>query len=144
MEIRGASAQDLAGVLQLLARAKLVTEDVDSELRDFFVALDRGELIGAIGLEPHGTLGLLRSLVVAPAVGGRGFGQALTQHLVAEAERRNLEELYLLTETARVFFERLGFDPVERASVPEPIQRTKQYSSACPASATVMRRSLRS
>jgi len=46
--------------------------------------------------------------------------------------------VWLLTTTAREFFERLGYAAVDRADVPGAIRATAQFSSLCADSATVM------
>jgi amino-acid N-acetyltransferase len=142
LEICRALGSDFPAVRALLQEAGLVTEDLDPELRGYFVALREGEVVGAVGLEPHGTVGLLRSLVVAPALAGRGIGRALALQQVEDAEARGFAELFLLTRTASEFFAKLGFAKIDRGAVPEAIQRTAEYSTLCPATATVMVRVL--
>jgi amino-acid N-acetyltransferase len=142
LEICRAQPGDLAAVQSLLEAAGLVTQDVDPELRDYFVAVRENEVVGAVGLEPHGTVGLLRSLVVVPRLAGRGLGRALALQQVEDAQARGFAELFLLTRTASDFFAKLGFAPIERAAVPAAIQRTAEYSTLCPATATVMMRVL--
>ncbi len=51
----------------------------------FFGCRDQGKLVGAVGLELYGDIGLLRSLAVDPRFRGKGLGQALVQHVEAEA-----------------------------------------------------------
>jgi len=46
--------------------------------------------------------------------------------------------MYLLTTTAEAFFELLGFRRIERHAAPPEIQRSAEFSSLCPSSATVM------
>jgi N-acetylglutamate synthase-like GNAT family acetyltransferase len=55
-----------------------------------------------------------------------------------------LRNLYLITTTAAPFFERLGFEPVQREAVPEGIRKSPEFASICPTSAAVLRRSLQS
>ena len=97
-----------------------------------------GVLVGAMGIERYGAYGLLRSAVTAPSWRGRGVGQALTHERIDWARSQRLTALFLLTTTAADFFARFGFQPVERPTVPEEIRRSREFSSACPASATVM------
>jgi N-acetylglutamate synthase-like GNAT family acetyltransferase len=46
--------------------------------------------------------------------------------------------VWLLTTTARAFFDKLGYAAVDRAGVPGAIRATAQFSALCPDSATVM------
>jgi N-acetylglutamate synthase-like GNAT family acetyltransferase len=139
IELRRASAVDLPEVLGLLGEAELVTQDVDPELRDFFVAAAGRQVLGAVGLEAFGALGLLRSLVVAPRARGLGIGGALARREVEHARALGIRELYLLTSTASGFFEKLSFSLIDRAAVPAEIQRTAEYAQYCLQSAAVLR-----
>lgn len=126
----------------LLARERLPREGV-AEHFDTFVVAERGEdVVGAAGLEVHGTLGLVRSVVVAPEAKGQGLGRGLTQQLLAQARARGLEAVYLLTTTAPDFFARLGFERIAREAAPSPLWASAEFQGACPASAIVMRLSL--
>ena len=50
--------------------------------------------------------------------------------------------LYLLTTTAERYFPKFGFERIERAEVPLSVQTSIEFTSACPSSATVMRKQL--
>jgi amino-acid N-acetyltransferase len=50
--------------------------------------------------------------------------------------------VYLLTTTAERFFRTFGFERIERAAVPQSVQTSIEFTSACPSSATVMRKIL--
>ena len=49
-----------------------------------------------------------------------------------------VEELFLLTSTARPLFESLGYVAVSRDAAPPAIRATTEFSSICPSSATLM------
>ena len=66
----------------------------------------------------------------------------VSERLVADAERRGLDALYLLTTTAEHYFPRFGFARVERGAVPSETGATVEFRSACPASAVAMARPL--
>ena len=51
--------------------------------------------------------------------------------------------LYLLTTTAERYFPKFRFEPIGRTDVATTVQTSLEFSSACPSSATVMRKSLR-
>jgi amino-acid N-acetyltransferase len=72
-----AAAEDLPSIVALLAQAGQPTSDIGpAALGEFIVALDAGQVIGAVGLERHGEHGLLRSLVVASGWRDQGLGRA--------------------------------------------------------------------
>jgi homocysteine S-methyltransferase len=136
--IRAAGAPDLAAIRALLERCRLPTDDLD-RARPWFVAAYAGaSLVGTGALEVLGTTGFLRSVAVAEQARGTGLGSALVQAVEDEARRRGLEELALLTETARDYFARLGYAEIPREQAPEELQSTAQFRSLCTQSAHCM------
>jgi len=142
IEIRRAAAGDEGPVRELLASVELPHEDVVEHLEHFFVALHRGDLVGVAGFELHCEVGLLRSLAVAQRWRGRGLAGRLGRAVLAEAGRRGVGELYLLTTTAEDYCRRLGFETVERTRVPGSIRKTKEFSELCPSTAVCMQRTI--
>lgn len=141
--IRTASAQDLAVVQALLAAAHLPTDGLEEQFGEAYaVAEHEGTAIGAEGIEIYGDAGLLRSAVVDAAWRGAGVGDALTRDRIAWAATQGLREVWLLTTTAADYFPRFGFARADRASAPAPMQRSREFAEACPASAVAMRMSI--
>jgi amino-acid N-acetyltransferase len=139
VNIELAQSSDLASVRDLLSAATLPTEDLNEDsLQLFWVARDSEKVVGAVGLERHGDLALLRSLIVAPAFRSRGLGVQLAQAAEARAQELGLSHIFLLTTTAVAFFTARGFHPVVRSEVPVSIQATTEFASLCPATAIVM------
>lgn len=139
-----AGIDDRAAVEQLLAAAGLPIADLGTarDLR-FRVIRDGGRVVGAIGLERFGAVGLLRSLVVAPDLRGRGLGGTLVDAAERDARAAGLDMLVLLTQTAETFFARRGYVRIDRAAAPEAVRRSEEFASLCPASATTMIKPLR-
>ena len=79
-------------------------------------------------------------MTVAPEARGTGLGHRLTEAALALADRLGAPAVFLLTTTAERFFPRFGFRVVSRDEVPPGVQQSVEFRSACPASATVMRR----
>lgn len=126
-------------VRRLLLEAELPTSDITpAKLETFFACESDGELAGIVGLELHGTVGLLRSLVVSPRSRSQGLGAALVAHAEGVAQASGVVWLYLLTTTAERFFRRLGYETVPREVAPPAIQRTSEFSAICPVSAAFM------
>jgi amino-acid N-acetyltransferase len=140
--IKPARGTDAAAIAALLRAADLPHEDIGPHLENFLVARIGDEIVGAIGLEVHGLDALLRSLVVAPELRGKGVGDGLTQTIVARARTVGVRRLFLLTTTAEKFFLRRGFAVVARAIVPPAIAGTAEFRSLCPATAVCMARTL--
>ncbi|MGV4791529.1 arsenic resistance N-acetyltransferase ArsN2 [Rhizobium sp. F40D2] len=121
-----------------LQAAQLPTGDLDEGGRSFFRFTDRNATIGYGGLEHYGDCALLRSLVVLPQQRGHGYGEAITRRLLAQAAHDGARIVYLLTDSATPFFERLGFAKVDRATAPAAILQTRQATSLCPAAAALL------
>lgn len=141
--IRLATATDLPGVERLLTAAELPLSGVREALPGFVVAEANDDIVGVAGLEVCCDDALLRSVAVAPEWRSRGLGRALVARVVAEAEARGIRALFLLTTTAEYYFPTLGFRKIDRADVPEDVRATEEFTTACPASATVMTLALR-
>jgi N-acetylglutamate synthase-like GNAT family acetyltransferase len=137
--LRPLADADREDAIALLRDARLPTTDIAS-LRGFTGAFRGGRLVGCVGLEEHGAFRFLRSLVVAPEERGTGLGRRLAEDAVAQA--RGARAIYLLTESTATFFERLGFERVDRASVPAEVARNPQFTSTCPSSAACLVRVL--
>jgi len=138
--IRPATPGDLAHVQALLEAAQLPTDGLEEQFGEAYaIAECDSATIGAEGIEIYGAAGLLRSAVVDPAWRGRGVGEALTHDRLRWAASRGLREVWLLTTTAADYFPRFGFERADRAAAPEPMQRSREFAEACPASAVAMR-----
>lgn len=135
-----ATAADRQEIARLLASCALPTDDlVGNATPEFLLARTTdGRLGGVIGLERFGPAGLLRSLAVLPELRGSGSGQRLTGALEAHAHKNGVGALYLLTTTAAGFFQRLGYEPADRAAAPPAIRGSAQFRSLCPASAVCL------
>ena len=144
MEIRPATPGDRAAVKALLEAAGLPTADLDERLiRRFLVGEREGRVVGAVACEPAGAnSGLLRSLVVAPDWQGRGVGERLVAEIEAVARSQGVRVLYLLTETAEGFFDRMGYVATDRRQAPAEVRATSEFAGLCPASAACMRKDL--
>lgn len=141
--IESARREDLADVLALLERHGLPVEGASGMDDALVVARADGRIVGAAGLELYTEGALLRSVVVDASVQGQGLGQRLTEAALALARAHSMPTIFLLTTTADGFFPRFGFEQIGRGDVPESVQQSVEFQSACPASATVMRKLLR-
>lgn len=146
-----ADGDDIFRIRALLEENGLPYEDVRTpqERRDsertsrFFLAYAEGECIGTGGIEVHGSVGLLRSVLVTESNRGRGYGTALCTALEEDAATNGVETLYLLTTTASEFFGREGYEPIAREHVPSSIRQTAEFVDLCPDSATCMEKPIR-
>ena len=106
------------------------------------LARQEGRVVGCAALEVYADGALLRSVAIALALQHHGVGQSLTAAALQLAEDLRLPAVYLLTTTAERFFPKFGFERIERGAVPASVQTSIEFTSACPSSATVMRKVL--
>jgi amino-acid N-acetyltransferase len=139
-QIRAARPEDLGAVERLVGDAGLPLDGVADALPTFVVAEAPEGIVGVAGLEMGRDNALLRSVAVAPEWRSHGVGRALVARVIADAEARGIDALYLLTTTAERYFPSFGFAPIEREEVPADMRETAEFREACPASAVVMRR----
>lgn len=125
-----------------LERSGLPTLDINPESSIFLGIFIKNNLVGCVGLELLGNIGLLRSLVVLERSRAKGLGNKLTRAIIDEANIKSLSSIYLLTTDAVRFFEKVGFSKIVKSTAPKEIKKTKQYSEICSDSAVVMKLSL--
>jgi len=143
-EIRAGSAAEFDAAVDLLSRAGLPTEDLSADsLGGFLVASIDGSMVGLVGLEHFGPIGLLRSLVVEPAFRAAGLGRVLVAALESQAASQGVRELWLLTIDADAWFEKLGWEARQRDQAPEAIRRTAEFANLCPGDAVLMQKTFR-
>lgn len=139
MKYRKALQSDLARIESILKDSKLPYDDCKSHIHNF-VVLEKDEIIiGIGGCELYNEVALLRSIAVVEEYRGKGLGNAIFLRIKDYIKAQRVKTIYLLTETAEAYFKGLGFAIVDRNKVPDEIKQTQQFSSLCPASATVMK-----
>lgn len=132
-----------AEVEALLTEAQLPVSDFSSSLSlNLLGVRESGRLVGVVGIEVYGAVGMLRSLAVAAPRRNSGLGVRLVSNAEAWAAERGVKTLYLLTTTAAEFFAKLGYEAIPRPEAPAAIAATAQFADLCPASSTFMRKVL--
>lgn len=124
-----------------LRAAALPTDDLDGGAGFYVGQVDRA--VAAFGgLEGVGPDQLIWSVVVPAAVRGGGYGRQIAHALANQTGTDGVERLWLLTTSADGFFASLGWMVTDRASAPEAVRASRQFSGLCPASAVLMCRRL--
>lgn len=143
LEIHAANPRDLEAAITMLEHADLPVADLDGDkFGEFLVATIDNRIAGLVGLEHFGNRGLLRSLVIAPAFRGQGLGRRLVASLEARAAAAGVREMWLLTIDADGWFESIDYTRCDRNVAPEAIASTEEFTSLCPGSAVLMKKSL--
>jgi glycerol 3-phosphatase-2 len=136
---RRAEPADAEAVGRLLESAGLAASDLTGRLPDTLVCDGGPEGPAATGcLEVRAADGFLRSVAVAEPVRGYGLGLLVVAAAIAGARAANVARVWLFTETAAPFFERLGFQPVARGDLPHQVLDSPQARDECAESATAM------
>lgn len=142
MNILEATLRQRDEVVALLQSQKLPFEDLPPLLQNFYVALEGQKVVGLIGMERYGSVGLLRSMVVHPNCRNKGIAEKLVQVLEEKARAAGIHSIYLLTETAEKYFNRKGYTKIDRKEAPEALMQSSEFSHVCPVSAAVMKKEL--
>lgn len=133
------SDKELDSLKEFLHSNNLPTEDISLNSGLFLAYYNTHDvLVGSGGLEFYSNLALLRSLAVSPELRGQQVGKEIVSQLLEAAKQRGISEVYLLTQTASFFFQKMGFKPVTRENVPDAIQKSSEFATVCPASADVL------
>ncbi len=123
--VRKASMGDIPNVLSVINSYAAIglmlprTEfEMSENIRDFSVAYDGKVLMGCGALHFYTpATAEVRSLAVLPAAKQQGVGRALVEALEAEARENDLEAIFAFTYVPG-FFQKLGFEEVERGELP--------------------------
>lgn len=120
----------LKEVLDILTRVELPHDGVKEHFEDFLVARSGGgRLLGCVGLERHGKLGLLRSAAVLPEFQGQWIGNKLIRELLKQAASDGVTEVALLTTTAKDFFQKkFGFKEARRFRYEKRLQNSPEWN----------------
>lgn len=142
LTLEPAGATEREYVETLLREHDLPTADLGAALQFLAIAYLGDDRVGIGGVEPHGTDGLLRSVVVESDRQGEGIGAALCAALEDAARDDGIQTLYLLTTTAAPFFESQGYTEIPRSDASASVRESTEFEELCPSSATCMRKSL--
>jgi amino-acid N-acetyltransferase len=137
-----ARPDDFEAIVQLLRDNQLPIDGLRDHLATTLLARDQDAIVGSAALEVYEDGALLRSVAVSRDRRNSGLGRMLTEAAIALARTHRVPALYLLTDTAEQYFPRFGFERIARGDVPAGVQRSVEFTSVCPVSAIVMRKSL--
>lgn len=145
LDIRPARPEDLGAIKVLLAVCLLPTQEVDDAHCAFFVAESERGIIGVCSIEScGGCVALLRLLGVMPGYRKQQIGRRLINRAMNYAEEQGLDHLYLLTETARNYFQSVGFSIQDKKAAPGELGQSKLFAQLSRTNAQLMFRHLRS
>ncbi len=137
-----AAPDDKHQIRSLLSSCELPSLYVHKHLKSFLVAKAAEEVVGVIGVEAYGRLGLLRSLCVNEDFRGWGIAKRLNMEMLAWAKSLKIDTLYMFTLSAEKFASKLGFRKVDRRRIPRTIRSTWQFQLLKPYPFVCMKKKL--
>ncbi|HAA14869.1 MAG TPA: GNAT family N-acetyltransferase [Cytophagales bacterium] len=132
------SADYYPDIYRLLEANDLPNEDIDEIEITFWGVLLEERVVAVIGLQIYGDAGLLRSLAVDANHRNQSWAEDLIKELLKHCQILHLETIYLLTTTAKKYFQRKGFMEISREHVPGEIKKSTEFTELCPQDATAM------
>jgi len=133
------SEQERQKVIDLLLQQKLPITDIKEDTL-LYLLQDGDKLTGTVGLDIFDDCALLRSVSIVADARGKGYGKILNEQIEVFAKESGINCMYLITNTAKDFFERQGYCVIDRATAPDAIKQTGQFTGLCPSSAAVMKK----
>ena len=127
--------------IALLQQHKLPVTDIDED-KLLYLLLDGERVIGTAGLEIFEDCALLRSVSLAKEEQGKGYGIFLNTAIENYVAESGISCLYLLTTTAKDFFDKQGYCAISREDAPPCVQQTAEFMGLCPSSAVVMKKKI--
>lgn len=128
---------------EALREAGLPCDDLSEPGRQFYHFDVDGKWVAYGGLEGSGPDLLLRSMVVSETRRGEGLGKAVLSGLEQCAASQGAVRLHLLSQSAVGFFVANGYELLDRGEAPVAISQTAQFKHLCPASASYLRKILK-
>jgi amino-acid N-acetyltransferase len=97
--------------------------DIYENLQTFIVAESDGAIVGCCGLQIiWSDLAEIRSLAVKEPNSGAGAGKMLVAEAIERAKQLGIQRVFALTLEPE-FFEKLGFERVEKSALPMKVWR---------------------
>ncbi len=95
------------------------SDEMATNIRSYIVAKEDGEIVGYTALHIHSMdLAEIRSLIVRKDKRGEGIGKELVKKALDEGKSLGVKDVLALTYS-KDFFERLGFNEIEKNQIPE-------------------------
>ena len=128
--IEKASPACLDDVLEILSQVNLPHDGVKEHFDGFLIARSGGgKILGCVGLERHGELGLIRSAAVLSEYQGQWIGNKLVRELLKRAAREGITEVVLLTTTAKEYFQyKVGFKEARRSGYEKRLVNSPEWN----------------
>ncbi len=135
------SEEDRKMGISLLQAQQLPTADINEDTM-LYLLWNEERVVGTAGIDIFDDCALLRSVSVVKEEQGKGFGRIINEEMEKFAKESGINCLYLLTTTAKDFFDKQGYCAIGREEAPVAVKETAEFTSLCPSSAVVMKKRL--
>ncbi|WP_078393028.1 GNAT family N-acetyltransferase [Shouchella patagoniensis] len=126
LTVRKMEKTDLLAIQALFARVGSTTQ-VDQNSRFLVVESENGAIVGTVGLDKAGELGLLRTMVIDSNRTHPAASIEFIQLAIAFAQTEGIHTVYALSNGKVALFEPLGFERIEEPFLPEVIKTMDHY-----------------
>ena len=134
------AAWEREGLKSALVKAGLPADDVGDPHQLFWRFESHEDVpVGFGGLEVRGDEALLHSVVTLPPLREIGMGAAIVAALEDEARAHRCRAIYLLTESERDFFARLGYAACAPGDVPDAVRSSGRFKRLCDSAAMMVK-----
>lgn len=128
MKIRKAKISDIKTIHKLInefaRKGEMLPRSLNElyeNLRDFYVAEDKGEILGVCALHIlWEDLAEVRSLVVKKEHQKKGLGRLLVKKCLSETKKLGIKRVFVLTYIPE-FFKKIGFKETDKSKLPQKI-----------------------
>lgn len=128
---------------ELLLANSLPVSDLDDAPIQFFGIKEKNRLIAIGALEIYDDNALVRSVAVHQTHRNLGYGKQIVRYLEKKAIELKINKLFLLTTTAKNFFNKLDCISIQRDLCPPEILSSGQFRDICPKSASCLFKNLK-
>jgi N-acetylglutamate synthase-like GNAT family acetyltransferase len=123
--VRHAGPDDVDGVYELslpfMDNGTLIKRDRSfyaAHIEDFFVIVAEGRIAACVGVRRMARIAEIINVAVGKRWQGRGLGQLIMVHVLAELAAEQFNDVLLFSKTTVRWFERLGFERTDQGILP--------------------------
>ncbi len=139
LQMREARQKDFNTIRLLLRETHLPTDAVGHAESIYYVAEDNQDIVGVAAYEFYDDDALLRSVAVRPGFQKSGIGSQIVDFMLEMARTKGVQNVVLLTETAKDFFFKKNFRIVDRKAIEnESMKSSPEFVYHCPTTAVCM------
>lgn len=131
-QLRIAEEKDVQALKSFIEKAGLSSEGIES-IVDYFVVMESDEhtMVASLGIEPVGSDGLLRSLVVSENI-NQAHLLSLFESVHALGREKGLIGSYLVTNKINSieFLKLIGFQSIDQEGIPEHLLTSAHFQES--------------